>query len=74
MDPCHPDSGDLDPRSGAQRRVLAWVLGINAGMFVIEVVAGVFARSTALLGERVEISGVAVGYGKSLYAVGRGRL
>lgn len=74
MDPCHPDSGDLDPRSGAQRRVLARVLGINAGMFVIEVVAGVFARSTALLADSLDMLGDAIGYGLSLYAVGRGSL
>lgn len=74
MDPCCPGSDDIDLRSKTQRRVLWQVLVINAGMFVVEVVAGLLARSTALLADSLDMLGDALGYGLSLYAVGRGRL
>lgn len=55
-----------------QRRLLWVVLCINALMFVVELVAGIGARSTALLADSVDMLGDAVAYGVSLYAVGRG--
>ena len=55
-----------------QRRLLWVVLSINAVMFVVELVAGIGARSTALLADSVDMLGDAVAYGFSLYAVGRG--
>ncbi len=63
-----------DERGRVQRHVLWTVLGINAGMFVVEVVAGVLARSTALLADSLDMLGDALGYGLSIYAVGRGGL
>jgi cation diffusion facilitator family transporter len=56
----------------AQRRVLRVVLGINIGMFVVGLVAGVLARSTALLADAGDMLGDALAYGFSLYVVGRG--
>ena len=55
-----------------QRRLLWIVLGINAVMFVVELVAGIGARSTALLADSVDMLGDAVAYGFTLHAVGRG--
>jgi Co/Zn/Cd efflux system component len=55
-----------------QRRVLRAVLWINAGMFLVESVAGVLAQSSALFADSVDMLGDAVVYGFSLYVVGRG--
>lgn len=55
-----------------QRRVFRTVLGINLGMFLLELVAGILAYSTALLADSVDMLGDAIVYGFSLYVVGRG--
>jgi Co/Zn/Cd efflux system component len=55
-----------------QRRVLLVVLWINAAMFLVESVAGVLARSTALFADSLDMLGDAIVYGVSLYVVGRG--
>src|SRR5215475_5908227 len=55
-----------------QRGVLQIVLWINAAMFVGEFAAGLFAHSTALLSDSVDMLGDAIVYGFSLYAVMRG--
>jgi Co/Zn/Cd efflux system component len=47
------------------------VLWLNAAMFGIELVAGLLARSTALLADSVDMLGDAIVYGFSLYAIGR---
>jgi Co/Zn/Cd efflux system component len=57
---------------GRQRRVLHIVLAINGAMFVVELVAGLVAGSTALLADSVDMLGDAVVYSFSLYVVGRG--
>lgn len=55
-----------------QRRVLQSVLGINAGMFLMEFGAGLLAGSTALLADSADMLGDALGYGFSLHVVSRG--
>jgi Co/Zn/Cd efflux system component len=55
-----------------QRCVLRAVLWTNAGMFLVESVAGVLAHSSALFADSVDMLGDAVVYGFSLYVVGRG--
>lgn len=57
-----------------QGRVLKIVLGINAAMFVIEVVAGLVTRSSSLLADSLDMLGDAVVYASSLYVLGRGLL
>ncbi|HSC28554.1 MAG TPA: cation transporter [Vicinamibacterales bacterium] len=57
---------------GRQRRVLQIVLAINGVMFVVELVAGLVAGSTALLADSVDMLGDTVVYSFSLYVVGRG--
>jgi cation diffusion facilitator family transporter len=54
-----------------QRRVLHVVLWINLAMFLIELVAGLIAHSTALLADSVDMLGDAIVYGFSLYVIGR---
>jgi cation diffusion facilitator family transporter len=55
-----------------QRRLLWVVLCINTAMFLVELVAGITARSTALLADSVDMLGDAIVYGFSLYVVARG--
>lgn len=67
--------GDPAPSAGAdqdERRVLVWVLGINALMFVIEAVAGWLGQSTGLLADSLDMLADATVYGLALHAVGRG--
>jgi cation diffusion facilitator family transporter len=54
-----------------QTRVLIAVLLINAVMFVVEAVAGIAARSSALLADSLDMLGDALVYGFSLYVVTR---
>jgi len=55
-----------------QRRLLWVVLGINGAMFLVELIAGITASSTALLADSVDMLGDAIVYGVSLYVVARG--
>ena len=54
-----------------QRRTLQIVLAINLAMFGVEFVAGLLARSTALLADSADMLGDALVYGFSLYVIGR---
>jgi cation diffusion facilitator family transporter len=44
---------------------------VNLGLFFVELVAGVLARSTALLGDSLDMLGDTLVYGVSLYAIAR---
>ena len=54
-----------------QRHVLQLVLAINAAMFCVEFGAGFFARSTALLGDSLDMLGDTLVYGFSLYVLSK---
>jgi Co/Zn/Cd efflux system component len=55
-----------------QRRLLWVVPCINGAMFLVELIAGITASSTALLADSVDMLGDAIVYGVSLYVVARG--
>ncbi|HHH35602.1 MAG TPA: cation transporter [Gammaproteobacteria bacterium] len=55
-----------------QRSVLRRLLAINGFMFVVEVVVGYLAQSTAVVADSVDMLADAAVYGVALYAVGRG--
>ncbi|MCB9759097.1 MAG: cation transporter [Alphaproteobacteria bacterium] len=55
----------------AERRVLRQLLGINAAMFVVELGLGLYAQSTGLVADSLDMFADAVVYGVSLFAVGR---
>ena len=55
-----------------QSATLKIVLAINVVLFVVEVTAGLLARSTALMSDSLDNLGDALTYGLSLYAVSRG--
>jgi cation diffusion facilitator family transporter len=72
MDECC-DAKNLEAfaRRAEQRTVLKIVLAINATLFVAELMAGIFAGSTALLGDSLDMLGDAMVYGFSLYVLER---
>ena len=55
----------------AEARVLWTLLAINAAMFVIELGAGLWARSAGLIADAMDMFADAAVYGVALYAVGR---
>jgi len=55
----------------AEARVLWLLLGINAAMFVVEIVAGWLARSAGLIADAMDMFADAAVYGVALYGVGR---
>lgn len=67
MDCCNSDQ--LQARTQVQRKILWIALIINAGMFVLEFIFGLSARSTSLLADSLDMLGDAFVYGLSLYAV-----
>jgi Co/Zn/Cd efflux system component len=71
---CDHKGGELARLAGqaARRRVLVVVLAINLVMFVVELAAGVIARSTALMADSVDMLGDSLVYMVSLYALSRG--
>lgn len=58
--------------SERHRAALRAVLWINGIMFLIELVAGLAAHSTALVSDAADMLGDTIVYGFSLYVVGRG--
>lgn len=66
--PDAPSPAADDPR---ESRTLWWLLGINAGMFVLELAAGWYAESAGLIADSLDMFADAAVYGVSLYAVGR---
>ena len=71
-DCCENKACALDALRERQSATLKVVLGINAVMFVVELIAGMMAGSTSLLSDSLDNLGDALTYGLSLYAVSRG--
>ncbi|KHK92277.1 cation diffusion facilitator family transporter [Novosphingobium malaysiense] len=55
----------------AQRRTLWIALGLNAAMFVVETTAGLFAHSTGLVADGLDMLTDATAYAIALAAIGR---
>ncbi|MDD2701349.1 MAG: cation transporter [Sideroxydans sp.] len=62
---------EMEARNEQERRTLRIVLGINALMFVFEIVLGWLAQSTGLIADSLDMLADALVYAISLYAVGR---
>lgn len=60
-----------DAEDKAEARTLRILLGINGAMFVLELVLGLFAQSTGLIADSLDMFADAAVYGLALYAVGR---
>jgi len=72
MSGCCDNNCSIDALREKQRGTLQIVLGINAVMFLVIVVAALYGNSTALLADSLDNLGDAFTYGLSLYAVSRG--
>lgn len=69
---CNSCSSDkIAKASKQQKRVLTIVLVINAGMFVVEFIAGVLSHSTALMANSLDMLADALVYALGLFALGR---
>jgi cation diffusion facilitator family transporter len=68
---CQDQAGELEAMRVHQSRTLWTVLGINGGMFGVEIVIGLLAGSTALLADSLDMLGDALVYGFSIFVVGR---
>ena len=68
---CGCSAGDLSEASGGQRRALIAALVINAVMFVAEMSVGLWAHSSALQADSVDMLIDAVGLGIGLFALNR---
>ncbi len=55
-----------------EARVLRWLLGLNAMMFVVELITGWWAQSTGLIADSLDMLADASVYALALMAVGRG--
>lgn len=64
---CEPTAAD----TAEQRRVLQIALALNATMFVVEVVTGVFSGSLGLIADSFDMLTDAASYGIALVAIGR---
>ena len=64
-------AGPATPDSVAEHRVLRQVLGINAFMFIVELVAGLAVNSIGLVADAFDMLADAVVYGLALHASSR---
>ncbi|MGY0626867.1 MAG: cation transporter [Paraglaciecola chathamensis] len=62
---------EVEIKDASQKRVLYWLLGINATMFFVEMTVGILADSTALIADSIDMLADAVVYGIGIYAVGK---
>ncbi len=62
---------EFEAKNKAQRKVLRILFVVNATMFIIGIVAGVLARSTALVADSLDMFADAAVFGISLYVVGK---
>jgi len=72
MSGCCEDNCSIDVLRERQRGTLQIVLGVNAVMFLVILVAALYGSSTALLADSLDNLGDALTYGLSLFAVSRG--
>ena len=69
-DDCCSGTIDMASLAGRQRRVLAWVFGINVATFIGMVAASVLSESSALLSGTLDNLGDALTYALSMAVVG----
>jgi Co/Zn/Cd efflux system component len=65
------DGAAFTGASPAYKRALWTVVGINAGMFVVEVTAGALSGSMALQADALDFAADAATYGMSIWAIGQ---
>jgi cation diffusion facilitator family transporter len=70
---CQKKSCELEKMTKRQSRVLWIVLGVNAVMFVVEILSGIVSSSLSLTGDSLDMLGDAIAYGSSLYVIQMGK-
>ncbi len=71
-DCCNDKACEIESLRSSQRSILLIVLAINAVMFVVELVSGLFASSISLIADSLDMLGDALVYGFSIYVIARG--
>lgn len=74
MSNCCGSAADDAPPEGDYRRVLIVVLALNATMFGVEMIAGVFAGSLSLQADALDFFADAAAYAITLAVLGRGAI
>ena len=71
-DCCNDKACEIDALRSRQSSILKIMLGINAAMFIVELVAGLLGNSVSLVADSLDMLGDALVYGFSIYVVARG--
>jgi len=62
---------EFEAKNKAQRKILRILFAVNAAMFIIGIIAGTLARSTALVADSLDMFADAAVFGISLYVIGK---
>ncbi|MDH5218330.1 MAG: cation transporter [Gammaproteobacteria bacterium] len=62
---------EIEIKDKSESKTLIILLAINALMFIVELIAGLIAQSTALIADSLDMLADATVYGIALYAVGK---
>jgi Co/Zn/Cd efflux system component len=68
---CEDKSCEVDALRASHSRVLWAVLAINAVMFIVESIAGLYAASTSLMADALDMLGDSLVYGFSLFVLAK---
>jgi len=71
-DCCNDKACEIEALRNRQSSTLKIVLGINAAMFIVELIAGLIGGSVSLVADSLDMLGDALVYGFSIYVVARG--
>lgn len=71
MAACCNHNKNFDGMSNNYKRILYWIIAINALMFVVEMSAGIGAQSQALQADALDFLGDTLTYGLSLWVIGK---
>ena len=66
------DCADVSVKTDAERATLRTALILNATMFVVGSAAGIWAQSTGLMADALDMLTDAIAYGLALMAISRG--
>ena len=71
MAACCSHNKSFDGMNEQYKKILIWIIAINALMFMVEMVAGVAAQSQALQADALDFLGDTLTYGASLWVIGK---
>jgi cation diffusion facilitator family transporter len=71
MSACCDHNKNFDGMSESYRRILWWIIAINGGMFIVEMISGVAGQSQALQADALDFLGDSLTYGLSLWVIGK---